>query len=87
MSVSLSEIREAATNLNDKSIVSQTPKRSRSLEAETNAMVRLKMEHLQRTTSFKTHGLYNKIINLIYRGCVATRVVAASAGNHAQVLH
>ncbi len=85
MSVSLSEIRKAESNLDDESVVRQTPtETSRSLEAETDAVVRLKMEHLQRTGSFKTRGAYNKLKNAVEQGCSATQVVAASAGNHAQ---
>ncbi|WP_157533120.1 pyridoxal-phosphate dependent enzyme, partial [Haloferax profundi] len=57
---------------------------SRSLEEETDAVIRLKMEHLQRTGSFKTRGAYHKLKNARERGCSATHVVAASAGNHAQ---
>ena len=41
------------------------------------------MEHLQWTGSFKTRGAYNKIRQCVADGN-AERVVAASAGNHAQ---
>jgi len=85
MSVSLSDIQEAEANLDDESVVRRTPiETSRSLEDETGAAVRLKMEHLQRTGSFKTRGAYNKLRNATEGNCSATRVVAASAGNHAQ---
>ncbi|WP_042662824.1 threonine ammonia-lyase [Haloferax sp. ATB1] len=85
MSVSLSEIQKAESNLDDESVVRRTPiETSRSLEAETDAVVRLKMEHLQRTGSFKTRGAYNKLKNAVEQGSSATQVVAASAGNHAQ---
>lgn len=85
MNVSLSEIQKAKRNLNDESVVRQTPIRtSRSLEEETDAVVRLKMEHLQRTGSFKTRGAYNKLKSAIEGNRSVTRVVAASAGNHAQ---
>jgi threonine dehydratase len=49
----------------------------------TGAEVHLKMEHLQRTGSFKTRGAYNKLQQVAEQGGVE-RVVAASAGNHAQ---
>ncbi|HEX5265941.1 MAG TPA: threonine ammonia-lyase [Acidimicrobiales bacterium] len=42
--------------------------------------VLFKPEHLQRTGSFKIRGAYNRIAGL----APGTRVVAASAGNHAQ---
>ncbi|NHN46275.1 threonine ammonia-lyase [Halostella sp. JP-L12] len=85
MSVSVSEIREARDRLDDESVVRETPiETSRSLEAETGATVRLKMEHLQRTGSFKTRGAYNKLKQATSARSEATRAVAASAGNHAQ---
>ncbi|MDT3437148.1 threonine ammonia-lyase [Haloarcula sp. 1CSR25-25] len=85
MSVSVSDIREAAANLDDESVVRQTPiETCRSLSTETGASVRLKMEHLQRTGSFKTRGAYNKLKNATAGECSVTHAVAASAGNHAQ---
>ena len=54
----------------------------RSLSEMSGAVVALKMEHLQRTGSFKTRGAYNKL-SQGSSGAVE-RVVAASAGNHAQ---
>jgi threonine dehydratase len=47
-----------------------------------DAEVLLKMEHLQRTGSFKTRGAYNKLSQV--NPASIERVVAASAGNHAQ---
>ena len=74
----------AARERLDESVVQETPvDRSRSLSRVTGASVFLKMEHLQRTGSFKTRGAYNKIRHLADAGDVE-RVVAASAGNHAQ---
>ncbi|WP_313693027.1 threonine ammonia-lyase [Halorarum halobium] len=65
-------------------IVRETPiERSRSLSELSGADVRLKMEHLQRTGSFKTRGASNKLSRVAEAG-EAERVVAASAGNHAQ---
>jgi len=85
MSVSLSEIKAAHDRLDDEAVVRETPiETSRSLEAETGATVRLKMEHLQRTGSFKTRGAYNKLTQATAAQGEATRAVAASAGNHAQ---
>jgi threonine dehydratase len=49
----------------------------------TGGDVFLKMEHLQWTGSFKTRGAYNKVAQLVETGDTE-RVVAASAGNHAQ---
>jgi threonine dehydratase len=81
--VTLSDI-EAARERFDETVVQQTEiERSRSLSEMTGAEVHLKMEHLQRTGSFKTRGAYNKLQQVAERGD-ANRVVAASAGNHAQ---
>jgi threonine dehydratase len=75
---------EAARERFDESVVQQTEiERSRSLSELTGAEVHLKMEHLQRTGSFKTRGAYNKLQQVAERGGIE-RVVAASAGNHAQ---
>ncbi|MFB6122201.1 MAG: threonine ammonia-lyase [Haloferacaceae archaeon] len=81
--VTFEEISEAASRLDDESIVRRTPiEFSRSLSERVDADVHLKMEHLQRTGSFKTRGAYNKLKQLAAGG--VSRVVAASAGNHAQ---
>jgi threonine dehydratase len=90
-SVTIADVEAAAGRVADTGIVQRTPvERSRSLSERCGADVRLKMEHLQRTGSFKTRGAYNAIS----RGVEAAesnpgadeieRVVAASAGNHAQ---
>jgi threonine dehydratase len=85
MTVPLTAIQTAAESFDDQSVVRQTPiETCRTLDAETGATVRLKMEHLQRTGSFKTRGAFNKLKNVTTNGKAATRVVAASAGNHAQ---
>jgi threonine dehydratase len=84
MGVTLDDIRAAADRLDDDAIVRETPvERSRSLSDRVGGDVVLKMEHLQRTGSFKTRGAYNKLQRLAAGGGVG-RVVAASAGNHAQ---
>ena len=90
-SVTIADVEAAAGRVADTDIVQRTPvERSRSLSERCGADVRLKMEHLQRTGSFKTRGAYNAIS----RGVEVAesdpgadeieRVVAASAGNHAQ---
>lgn len=80
--VTIEEIRAARDRFDDESVVRETPlERSRSLSELSGADVHLKMEHLQRTGSFKTRGAYNKLTQLA--GDI-DRVVAASAGNHAQ---
>src|SRR3972149_579131 len=78
--VTLKEIEEASNRL--EGVVYKTPiVYSFSLSEISGANVFLKLENLQRTGSFKIRGAYNKIFNL--RGTVK-KVVAASAGNHAQ---
>ncbi|AGB40019.1 threonine ammonia-lyase [Natronococcus occultus] len=82
-SVSISDIERARERLDD-AVVQQTPiETSRSLHEETGAEVRLKMEHLQRTGSFKTRGAYNKLVQIGSESEIS-RAIAASAGNHAQ---
>ena len=82
--VTAADVRAAAERFDDPSIVQHTPvDRSRSISEMIDADVRLKMEHLQRTGSFKTRGAYNKLAGLADSEGV-DRVVAASAGNHAQ---
>ncbi|SNR52161.1 threonine ammonia-lyase [Halorubrum vacuolatum] len=82
--VTYADIERAQRRLDDPSVVKRTPiERSTSLEAMTGAEeVVLKLEHLQWTGSFKTRGAYNKITRCVEDGI--DRVVAASAGNHAQ---
>lgn len=83
-SVSVSDIERARERLDD-SVVQQTPiETSRSLREETGAEVMLKMEHLQRTGSFKTRGAYNKLVQVVDSDRQISRAIAASAGNHAQ---
>lgn len=85
MSVTIADIDRADSRLDDESVVRRTGiETNRSLDEKTGATVALKMEHLQRTGSFKTRGAYNKLKSLKESGCEATRVVTASAGNHAQ---
>ncbi|PSP74903.1 threonine ammonia-lyase [Halobacteriales archaeon QS_1_68_20] len=80
--VTVEDVRAARQRLDDESVVRQTPvETSRSLSSMSGADVSLKMEHLQRTGSFKTRGAYNKLRQV---GDAVSRVVAASAGNHAQ---
>jgi threonine dehydratase len=82
--VTLSDIHAARDRFDDESVVRETPlEQSRSLSELANADVHLKMEHLQRTGSFKTRGAYNKLTQLAAGGDI-DRVIAASAGNHAQ---
>lgn len=82
--VTLEEIRQARDRCDMESVVRETPiERSRSLSDLSGAEVHLKMEHLQRTGSFKTRGAYNKLKLLAAEGSV-DHVVTASAGNHAQ---
>jgi threonine dehydratase len=62
-------------------VIRPTPTfRSDSVSRVAGRTVFLKPEHLQRTGSFKIRGAYNRISRLP----PGTRVVAASAGNHAQ---
>ena len=69
----------------DSDIVQRTPvDRSRSLGALADAEVYIKMEHLQRTGSFKSRGASYKMHCLRQRDDPVERVVAASAGNHVQ---
>jgi len=83
--VSFAAIEAARERLADQSVVKPTPiDRSSSLESMTGASeVVQKLEHLQWTGSFKTRGAYNKIASCLENGEI-DRVVAASAGNHAQ---
>lgn len=84
MTVTFADVAAARERLDDDSIVTHTPLEiSRSLSQIVDARVYLKMEHLQRTGSFKTRGAYNKLAQLAASGDVS-EVVAASAGNHAQ---
>ncbi|WP_436346316.1 threonine ammonia-lyase [Natronorubrum sp. FCH18a] len=82
--IDFADIEDARDRLDDESVVKRTPvERSTSLDDLTGGDVSLKMEHLQWTGSFKTRGAYNKIAQCAAEGGTE-RVVAASAGNHAQ---
>ncbi|MFC7256963.1 threonine ammonia-lyase [Haloplanus litoreus] len=84
MTVTFADIEAARERFDDPDIVRQTPiETNRSLSEMSGADVHLKMEHLQRTGSFKTRGAYNKLKQEAERGS-DKHVVAASAGNHAQ---
>ncbi|NGM70637.1 threonine ammonia-lyase [Natronolimnobius sp. AArcel1] len=84
LSITAAQIRSVYDRFDDESIVQHTPvETSRSLSRLVDGDVILKMEHLQRTGSFKTRGAYNKMLSL-EGGSDIDRVVAASAGNHAQ---
>lgn len=83
MTVTLEDVRAARQRLDDPSVVRKTAvDTSRSLSEMADAAVVLKMEHLQRTGSFKTRGAYNKLSQVSTDA--VQQVVAASAGNHAQ---
>ncbi|WP_114576396.1 threonine ammonia-lyase [Saliphagus sp. LR7] len=78
------DVAAARERFADTDVVQPTPiEYSRSLSTMTGAEVHLKMEHLQRTGSFKTRGAYTKLADVADREGVE-QVVAASAGNHAQ---
>ncbi|WP_117362971.1 threonine ammonia-lyase [Natrarchaeobaculum sulfurireducens] len=83
--ITFDDVEAARRRLDDPTVVKRTPvERSTSLESMTDATeVILKLEHLQWTGSFKTRGAYNKIKRCLAEGD-RERVVAASAGNHAQ---
>ena len=80
--ITIEAIERAAERIDDSDIVRETPiDRSRSLSDRCGGHVLLKMEHLQRTGSFKPRGAYNTLCTL---GDGIDHAVAASAGNHAQ---
>lgn len=54
---------------------------SRSLSVLTGAEVHLKLENLQKTGSFKVRGAFHKLLSVR-----EDKVIAASMGNHAQVV-
>lgn len=82
--ITAADIVAARERFDDPDIVQSTPiEYSRSLSDMTGGDVHLKMEHLQRTGSFKTRGAYNKLLDIAARDDVG-EVIAASAGNHAQ---
>jgi threonine dehydratase len=82
--VTLADVEAARDRHAATEAVRATPcERNRTLSAMLEADVHPKMEHLQRTGSFKPRGAYNAIRQLSADEA-ADRVVAASAGNHAQ---
>ena len=84
MTVSLADVREARERIRRVERMRETPVRQSATLGETvGADLWLKLEHFQKTGSFKPRGAYNRICQIAERG-EADRVVAASAGNHAQ---
>jgi len=83
--VAFADVEAARERLEESGLIRRTPVvRPGSLEAMAEAdRLSLKLEHLQRTGSFKPRGAYNKIASELEDGEL-DRVVAASAGNHAQ---
>lgn len=83
--VTFEDIQTAQERLDDPTVVKRTPVvQPGTLEELTGAgRLVLKLEHLQRTASFKPRGAYNKIKAELERGDLE-HVIAASAGNHAQ---
>ncbi|GAA0281623.1 threonine ammonia-lyase [Halobacterium noricense] len=86
MAIELDDIQRAQGRLDSESVARETPvETSRTLDSDTDAQVFLKMEHLQRTGSFKTRGAYNKLTQVEDDDQRSIdRAIAASAGNHAQ---
>ncbi|MEZ3117709.1 threonine ammonia-lyase [Halobaculum sp. MBLA0147] len=83
--VTLADVEAAAERLAAVPEIEETPVvESATLGRETGADVRLKFEHLQKTGSFKPRGAYNTVAQLVASDEAVDRVVAASAGNHAQ---
>ncbi|HEY2428136.1 MAG TPA: threonine ammonia-lyase [Acidimicrobiales bacterium] len=77
--VTVADIEDAAARI--RGVIRPTPvDRSDNLSRLCGRPVVLKPEHLQRTGSYKIRGAYNRISRIE----PGTRVVAASAGNHAQ---
>lgn len=81
MSVSFSDIESAASRIKGRVAVSPAP-RSIPLSEATGMNIFCKLEHLQRTGSFKERGACNALLQLDLekKQC---GVIAASAGNHA----
>ncbi|HYH81902.1 MAG TPA: pyridoxal-phosphate dependent enzyme [Longimicrobium sp.] len=79
---SLAEVRDAARRL--AGVARRTPlERSDALSAISGVDVRLKLEGMQRTGSFKLRGAYNFVARLSADE-LARGLVTASAGNHGQ---
>ncbi|GAB7013356.1 threonine ammonia-lyase [Halolamina salina] len=84
MTVSLEDVRAARERLADAEGIRETPvMHNQTLSERVGADAWLKLEQFQKTGSFKPRGAYNRISEVAERG-EADRVVAASAGNHAQ---
>ncbi|WP_435116302.1 threonine ammonia-lyase [Halolamina sp. C58] len=84
MTVSLDDVRAARERLTDAEGIRETPvMHNQTLSERVGADAWLKLEQFQKTGSFKPRGAYNRISEVAERG-EADRVVAASAGNHAQ---
>lgn len=82
METSLKQIERAAKRL--EKVVHRTGLESSATMSEMcDGQVYLKYENLQKTGSFKIRGAYNKIATLLEQGRVE-RIIASSAGNHAQ---
>lgn len=63
--VTAADVRAARERFDDDTVVQRTPvDTSRAISELVDADVSLKMEHLQRTGSFKTRGAYNKLSRL-----------------------
>ena len=78
--IKLSQINKSSELL--KPIIHDTPLVfSYALKDLTESNVYLKLENLQRTGSFKIRGAYNKLFKIKNK---TKKVIAASAGNHAQ---
>ena len=56
------------------------------LSDASGARVRIKIESLQLSNSFKSRGAYNAVIARLERGSPPRRIVTASAGNHGRAL-
>src|SRR5258706_6084 len=82
--ISLEAIRAAAARI--EGAVERTPfLPSRTLQRRTGCELSLKFENLQFTASFKERGALNKLLSLSEAGR-RRRVIAMSAGNHAQAV-
>jgi threonine dehydratase len=87
MAVNLDSIREAATRISN--YILRTPLMESQAFAKLlghKAPVYFKVETLQHTGSFKVRGAANKILKLGESGAKPSRIVASSAGNHAQAV-
>ncbi len=82
MTVTIDDIR-AAARLIDKAVVKTPLIAAPHLSAITGVDIRLKLESLQRTGSFKTRGALVKLLSLD-AAARSRGVIAMSAGNHAQ---